>query len=85
MSTQVTTAEMGILSDGKAEGLRVPDALKAAIMRKISRLAGMRDELDKAGWTHIVTSSELYLLEAEGFVVDFDTGLCVDTFSEVTS
>ena len=79
MSTQTTTAKMGSLSDGKTEGMRIPDALKAAIMRKISRLAGIHDELQAHGWAHFVTPSELYLLEAEGFIVDFDTGLCIDT------
>ena len=79
MNTQTTTAKMGMLSDGKTEGMRIPDALKAAIMRKIHRLAGMNEELTRHNWAHFVTPSELYLLEAEGFIVDFDTGLCIDT------
>lgn len=84
MNTQTTTAKMGPLSDGKTEGMRIPDALKAAIMRKIHRLAGMNEELTRHNWGHFVTPSELYLLEAEGFIVDFDTGLCIDT-TEVQS
>lgn len=75
MNTQISTQQPN------TQALRVPDALKMAIMRKISRLAGIHDELQAHGWTHIITTSELYLLEAEGFMVDFDTGLVVDTLA----
>lgn len=85
MSTQTTTAKMGLLSDSKPEGIRIPDALKLAIMRKIQRLAAMNDEPQAHNWAHFVRPSELYLLEAEGFMVDFDTGLAVDTLAEVRS
>ena len=81
MNTQATTQQ----PNTEVQALRVPDALKVAIMRKISRLAGMNDELTRHGWAHFVTPSELYLLEAEGFMVDFDTGLAVDTLAEVGS
>ena len=81
MNTQATTQQ----PNTEVQALRVPDALKVAIMRKISRLAGMNDELTRHGWAHFVTPSELYLLEAEGFMVDFDTGLAVDTLAEVRS
>ena len=81
MNTQATTQQ----PNTEVQALRVPDALKVAIMRKISRLAGMNDELTRHGWAHFVTPSELYLLEAEGFMVDFDTGLAVDTLAEVQS
>lgn len=88
MNTQRTTqptVDNHHLSNAENGGLRIHDALRAAIMRKIFRLGDMREELDRAGWTHLVTASELYLLESEGFIVDFDSGLCVDTFAEVTS
>ena len=83
MNTQATTRQPN--TETEVQALRVPDALKVAIMRKISRLAGMNDELTRHGWAHFVTPSELYLLEAEGFMVDFDTGLAVDTLAEVRS
>ena len=81
MNTQATTQQ----PNTEVQALRVPDALKVAIMRKVSRLAGMHDELQAHNWAHFVTPSELYLLEAEGFMVDFDTGLAVDTLAEVQS
>lgn len=81
MNTQTLTQQ----PNTETHALRVPDALKLAIMRKIHRLAGMHDELTQHGWAHMVTTSELYLLEAEGFIVDFDTGLVIDTHGEVTA
>lgn len=67
-----------------AEALRIPDALQLAMMRKIARLGALREAIERAGWSHIVTLSELYLLEAEGFTVDFDSGMITPPAEEVT-
>lgn len=60
--------------------LRIHDAVAQAMLRKVLRLAQMRDELSEMNWLSFITPSELLLLEDNGFLLDFDSGLCVDTW-----
>ena len=64
-------------------GLRIHDAVKQAMLRKVERLAKMRDELDELQWLSFISPSDLMLLEDHGFLLDFDTGLCVDTWHAI--
>lgn len=63
--------------------LTIHEAVRAAMVRKLERLASMRDELDALQWLPFIQPHELYLLESEGFMLDFDTGRCVDTLAAV--
>lgn len=61
------------------EQLKIYDAVRTAMLRKVHRLAAMRDELDALGYLPFIQPHELYLLESEGFLLDFDSGLVTDT------
>ncbi len=61
--------------------LNIHDAVQAALLRKIHKLHKMNCELAEMEFSGI-TAQELWLLESTGFVLDFDTGLVTDSWSE---
>lgn len=61
-------------------GLTIHDALKAAILRKIDRLHRMQCDIADLNYQGFITPTELWLLESTGFMLDFDTGICTDTW-----
>ena len=63
--------------------LRIHDAVAQAMLRKVTRLAQIHDELAEMNWLHFITPTELLLLEDNGFLLDFDSGLCLDTWHTV--
>ena len=63
--------------------LSVREALGLAMLRKVQRLAAIHDELDEIGAACCITASDLYLLESQGFIVDFDTFRAIDTLAAV--
>lgn len=65
----------------------VQDALGLAMLRRVTRLAQIRDELAAMGWESFITAQDLALLEDHGFVLDFDTARVIDTSqrAEVTA
>lgn len=65
------------------DGLRIHDAVKQAMLRKVGRLAKLHEELAEMQWLPFITPSELLLLEDHGFLLDFDSGLCVDTWQAI--
>lgn len=63
--------------------LSVKEALGVAMLRKVQRLAGIRDELVEMGWESFITAHDLLLLEDAGMMLDFETGRVVDTLAAV--
>ena len=61
--------------------LSVTEALGLAMLRRVERLAQIRDELAEMGWESFITSQDLALLEDHGFLLDFETGHVVDTLA----
>ena len=63
--------------------LSVKEALGVAMLRKVQRLAGIRDELVEMGWESFITAHDLLLLEDAGMMLDFETGRVTDTTAVV--
>ena len=63
-----------------AAGLRIYEAVGLAMVRKAARLAQMHGELAELQWLPFIQPHELLLLEDHGFLLDFETGLCIDTW-----
>ena len=63
--------------------LNVTEALGLAMLRRVTRLAAIRDELAAMGWESFITAQDLALLEDHGFMLDFDTGRVIDTSAVV--
>ena len=63
--------------------LSVREALGLAMVRRVTRLAAIRDELAAMGWESFISSHDLALLEDAGLLLDFDTGRVIDTLAVV--
>ena len=63
--------------------LSVREALGLAMVRRVTRLAAIRDELAELGWESFIAPKDLALLEDHGFMLDFETGRVVDTLAAV--
>lgn len=63
--------------------LSVREALGVAMVRRVTRLAAIRDELAAMGWESFISSHDLALLEDAGLLLDFDTGRVIDTLAVV--
>ena len=63
--------------------LSVREALGLAMVRRVTRLAAIRDELADLGWESFIAPKDLALLEDHGFLLDFETGRVVDTLAAV--
>ena len=63
--------------------LSVREALGLAMVRRVTRLAAIRDELVELGWESFIAAKDLALLEDHGFMLDFETGRVTDTTAVV--
>lgn len=63
--------------------LTITEAVGLAYVRKMQRLAAIRDELDELNWSGFICPRDLMLLEDHGYMLDFDTGLVIDTVGAV--
>ena len=63
--------------------LSVREALGVAMVRRVTRLAAIRDELAELGWESFISAQDLALLEDAGMMLDFETGRVVDTLAAV--
>ena len=76
----VETAQVEAAASPPAAGLRIYEAVGLAMVRKAARLAQMHGELAELEWLPFIQPHELLLLEDHGFLLDFETGLCLDTW-----
>ena len=76
----VETAQVEAAASPPAAGLRIYEAVGLAMVRKAARLAQMHGELAELQWLPFIQPHELLLLEDHGFLLDFETGLCIDTW-----
>lgn len=63
--------------------ISIKDALQLARRRQEARIAQMKDELRDLGFEGVVDAGDLWNLEANGFLVDFDSGLVEDAWVEL--
>lgn len=63
--------------------ISIKTALQLARRRQEARIAQMKGELQELGFDGILDVVDLWLLEANGFVVDFDSGLAEDAWVEL--
>lgn len=63
--------------------LNVTAACGVAMLRKVQRLSAIRSELAEVGWDGLITASDLFLLETMGFMLNFDDGSIIDTWTAV--
>ena len=63
--------------------MNVKQALGVAMVRRVQRLAGIRDELVEMGWESFISAHDLALLEDAGMMLNFETGRVIDTLTAV--